>query len=359
MTPRWTVREYRPGDEAGINDLFLRVFGIRRSLAEWRWKFMEGPGKERSLIFLAHDGARIVGQYTVLFRRFLFGGREVLAAQPVDNMIDPAFRQGLGRARMQRALYRAIQNHPLQAVTAMGYGFPNHEAYRVGRKLLGYRDVGPVHVRLRSLTWARHIRRLAGGGWASRMGGRAHAWAHRHRLRLAFPAPPPPPGTAVRRLPSFDERFDRLWEAAAPSFGVLAVRDRRHLEWRYGSRPSGGCTILGLEKGRALLGYAVLANREGPDRFGLLADILCLPGQGLAESLILRALDQFLETGCDMAECWSPAGGRHEVLLQKYFPRSLPDPIPAVTRIYDDTLDLSLVSDLSRWHITMGDADGV
>jgi hypothetical protein len=355
--PRWEVRKYRPGDEAGINDLYERVFGTRRSLEEWRWKFLQGPLEKPSLIYLAHDGNRIVGQYAVLFSRFLFGGREVRAAQPVDNMIDPACRQGLGRSRMEQTLYREIGNDPLQEVTALGYGFPNREHYRVGKKLLEYRDLGPVHVRLRSLTVTRHLRRVLGHGRTVRALGRAHAGLHRRRLR--FRAQRLPTGIGVRRLPAFDDRFDRLWARASPPFGALAVRDRRALQWRYGSRPSTEYTILALEKGRDLLGYAVLARRQGAVKFGRLADILCLPGPDLVESLLLHALEDLLEEGCDMAECWSPENGPYEELLRRYFPRRLPEPVRAVTRVYDPTLDPSLGSDLSRWHLTLGDADGV
>jgi hypothetical protein len=353
---RWKVRKYRPGDEIGINDLYQRVFGTHRSLEEWRWKFREGPLEEPSLIYLALDGERVVGQYAVSFSRFFFGGRPVLAAQPVDNMIDPAYRKGLSRSRMQKALYGAIQADPLQAVTAFGYGFPNREAYRIGRKLLGYQDLGPVHVRLRSLTGARHVRRLLGEGRTSKTWGRAHARVHRQLLRLRAGLSP---GPEVRRLRAFDDRFDPLWERAVANFGVVAVRDRKVLEWRYCHRPSCTYTILALERGRQLLGYAVLSLRDGPVRFGRVADILCLPGGDLVERLLLGALDFFLQAGCDMAECWSPSGGIYRDLFRRYFPRRLLEPGRAVIKIYDETLDPSLVSDLAKWHVTMGDTDGV
>ena len=281
----------------------------------------------------------------------------MIGAQPVDNMIDPAYRQGLGRARLQRALYSTIQRDPLVPdVITFGYGFPNREAYRIGRKLLGYSDLGPVHVRLRSLTGARHVRRLLGDGRISRTCGRAHARCHRGFLRFRAG---PPPDAGVRCLQAFDDRFDGLWEQASAYFRVAAVRDRKFLEWRYGRRPSGDYTLLALERDKHLLGYTILALRDGPVRIGRVADILCLPGRGRAESLLVGALDFFLREGCDMAECWSPSGGIYHDLIRRYFPRRLPDPVPAVTKIYDDSLDQSLSSDLSRWHLTMGDADGV
>jgi len=354
--PGWKVRKYRPGDEDGINELYRRAFGAPRSPQEWRWKFQEAPAEPPSLIYLAVDGHRIVGQYAVLFFRFLAGGRPVLAAQPADNMIDPDWRRGLGRSRMQRALYRAIQEDPLRAVTAFGYGFPNREHYRIGRKFLEYRDLGPVEVRHRSLTWARHVRRLVGEGRPSRVWGRVEARVRGRLLRFGHP---PLNGVRVTRLERFDDRFDRLWDRVSGAFEVAAVRDRRFLQWRYGSRPACTYTILALERGPSLLGYAIVAVRAGPVRFGRVADILCLPGRGLAERLLLSALEFFLEAGCDLAECWSPSGGVYQEVFSRFFPRRIPEPVRAVWKRYDPGLEPSLFSCLSRWHVTLGDADGV
>jgi len=356
LSGSWQIRRYREGDEAGINDLFRRIFKVDRSLEEWRWKFRDEERQHLSLIHLAYDGKRIVGQYAALGARFKCGAGEVVAVQPVDNMIDPDSRQGLGKARMQRAMFQDGLAAGKAAGFAMAYGFPNREAYRVGKKVLGYRDLGSIEVRLRSLTWARHVRRLMGDGQVARIVGRIQAWIQRRWLRFHSPGLD---GATVRCTRDFDERLDHLWTEASRSFGVLAVRDRAYLRWRYGKRPGSHYTILLLERGGVLLGYTVLAMREGRVRIGCVVDIFSLPGEGIAEKLVLASLEHLLDERADLAESWSQAGGRYEEALRAYFPRRSPEPVHVVCQILDETLDERFVSDFSNWHLTMGDADGV
>ena len=355
MSANWELRLYREGDEAGINDLFRRVFGQDRSLEEWRWKFKEGP-LGLTLAQLACDGDHIVGQIAALATRFLCNGHEVLAIQMLDNMIDPDYRKGLHSARMQRALFREGEITARKIGTALLYGFPNRQAYRLGRKLFGYQEVGQIEVRARSLTWSRHVRRLMGNGITAKVVGKVHARIHRLAIRSLSSRLP---GTQVRRVHGFDERFDRLWVEASQAFGMIGVRDSRHLDWRYGKRPGVDYTTLALEKGDELLGYIVLACREANVRAGLIADLLTLPDESIAESLLATSLEHFLAQGLDMVECWSTPGGRYEEALQSYFPRRLPDPVLLAFGSWDKTIDEQIASDISRWHVTMGDSDGV
>ena len=354
--PGWEVRRYREGDETGINELFRRVFLRERSPEEWDWKFKAGPMGRLRFIHLACDRERIVGQMAGLPTKFLCHGRLVLAVQPVDNMLDPEYRGGLGKSRMQRALFQDGESAARESGVALGYGFPNPEAYRVGTRLLGYADLGAIAVRQRSLTWARHARKLTGNGWAAAGVGRIHSRVQRHALR---PRVPLPPGAAVRQAECFDARFDRLWEQASASFGMLAVRDRRFLNWRYRERPGARYTVLTLERADNLLGYAVLASRGGEVRTGFVADLLCLPGEGLAEPLLAASILHFLEQGLDLAECWSLPGGRYEEPIRRYFPRQLAEPVRAVIKIYEGAVDRQEAANISNWHITMGDSDGV
>jgi hypothetical protein len=76
----WNVRLYRPGDEAGINDLFNAVFERRRPLAAWHW-----PPRPNTVA--ADDAIRaadrtddtVVGAPPVVPRRLELGGRTPLA----------------------------------------------------------------------------------------------------------------------------------------------------------------------------------------------------------------------------------------------------------------------------------------
>ena len=240
--------------------------------------------------------------------------------------------------------------------TALLYGFPNREAYRLGRKLFGYQEVGPIDVLARSLTWARHVRRLVGDGGTARAVGKIHARIHRR----VIPAPSHGlQGAEVRKAHGFDARFDRFWAQAYKTFDMIAVRDRRQLEWRYAKKPGAGYTVLTLERGGDLLGYSVLAVRESSVRVGVIADLLTLPEEGIAEHLLASALEHFLDEGLDVAECWSIPGGRYEKAMQKYFPRRLAEPARLALGIWDEAVDDRVAWNITRWHITFGDSDGI
>jgi hypothetical protein len=82
----------------------------------------------------------------------------------------------------------------------------------------------------------------------------------------------------VRRLPEFDDRFDGLWRSmSAGSKRLRAVRTRAVLEWRFRAELRAGlAAILVAERGAALLGYAILARREGSDLGMALYEVLDL-----------------------------------------------------------------------------------
>ncbi len=356
VSSSWQIRPYQKGDEKAINDLFLRVFKVDRNLDDWLWKFKRRTPGHRPLICLGHDKKRIIGQYSALILNLKCGEREIAAAQAVDNMIDPEYRQGLGRARLQKAMFSHVVNTCYKKGIALGYGYPNREAYRVGTKILGYQDLGPIEVRLRSLTWARYLRRFIGSSPLTGFVGSAQAIMHRHWLHLQNSHLK---DLKVRRVHDFDKRVNNLWAKASGTFQVGTIRNYSYLTWRFVKRPGTSYTILQIEKKKELLGYIVLGIRKGQVPTGLIVDIFSLPGKKFAEKLLLSAFEFFLDSGVELVECWHHDGNPYTKAIKKYFPRKSPEPIRVVYQIYDETLDGSMVKDIRNWHIQMGDADGV
>jgi hypothetical protein len=71
----------------------------------------------------------------------------------------------------------------------------------------------------------------------------------------------------VRRLETFDDRFDFLWQRIrANSTRLRAVRTRAVLHWKFRSELNAGrAAILTAESGGELAGYIVLVRRQGSD----------------------------------------------------------------------------------------------
>lgn len=131
----YELREYRPGDEHEILRAFQCVFAAepeaRRSLAEWRWKFLENPDGWR--IWLALRGSEVVAQSAGLAHRALVAGAPETLSQTVDSMVLPEHRAGLKNPGL---FVRTVQEY----VRSYGgvrdlvfYGWPNRVAARIGR----------------------------------------------------------------------------------------------------------------------------------------------------------------------------------------------------------------------------------
>ncbi|MEN8164742.1 MAG: hypothetical protein ABFS37_11485 [Acidobacteriota bacterium] len=78
-----TVRPYSEGDEFAINDAFNRIFGCRRSIEEWVWKFSVDGAREATVA--AWDGEDLAAHNGGIPADFEVGGRRVASLQGVDT----------------------------------------------------------------------------------------------------------------------------------------------------------------------------------------------------------------------------------------------------------------------------------
>ncbi len=206
LTTRFEIGPYRPGDEAGICRLFKNVFGKEKSLEQWRWQFLENPAGTH--IFLARDvRGEVVGQFAGIPVRMKVGEAELVFAQMVDNMVDPDCRQGLKKPGLfASVVYRYVDHFGRVEHEALGFGLPNPQAYRIGRRLLGYSHIQDVFVQVKDLA-------------------------------AASEPPSIPAGVEIEVSGTPAADTDHLWEQARRRFPLIAVRDRRYFHWRYARCP--------------------------------------------------------------------------------------------------------------------------
>ena len=95
--------------------LFEKVFGHPLSDEEWHWKYVTGGGCGVGL----WHGDDLVAHYGGLPRRVLFQGREALACQVCDVMVDSRARRALAR---RGPLYQITANF---LETQIGHGLPH------------------------------------------------------------------------------------------------------------------------------------------------------------------------------------------------------------------------------------------
>ena len=192
-----------PAHHGSLLALFRRAFGAEMPAAEWHWNYPPASG----LSLLARREGAAVAHYGGQPRRLLAFGRPLTAVQISDIMVDPAERGALGRGGLFAHIATTFteQVTPPQGPHAFVFGFPSPRATRLG-ELLG------LYARLDTLQEAT---------WPARRGR--------------------PAGRALT-LHELAARADPLWQRQSEALAathLLGVRDRRWVESRYRSHPSG------------------------------------------------------------------------------------------------------------------------
>jgi hypothetical protein len=320
---RYEIGPYRPGEEASICRLFRKVFGKEKTLEHWRWEFLENPAGTH--IFLARDErGEVVGQFAGTPLRMKVDGEEHTFAMMVDNMVDPDCRQGLKKPGLFASIvYRYVEHFGRVEHEALGFGLPNPQAYRIGRRLLGYSHIQDTFVYVKDLALA--------------------------------PAPAPPPSdVTVAGAPEADH--DRLWRRASPRFPLAAIRDRRYLDWRYTCCPVATYHFVSARRGGELRAVLVLKPSYLEHDAASIVDFVW-PGD---DEEALRAILLHAESVARLARrpqirVMLPPYAAEVDVLQSLGYRVEPSGFVLVGRTYHPPLTLEWVS--RHWWYTLGDFD--
>ncbi|MFM7735140.1 MAG: GNAT family N-acetyltransferase [Alphaproteobacteria bacterium] len=327
-----TVREMRADDEAGILDLFRRVFAVERAPAHWRWKFLANPAGREVVVAVDRDG-RIVGQFASLPARGRIDGRPAPISQLLDHMVEPALRRHGVYAAMARAFH---ERHVAPSPGGAWYGFNLEEIHRIQRDLYDMTPLAPVEA------WSRPV---GTGAEAVRgVGARlADALVHVERVRRC------PAGT------------DDLWETARNGYGVAIDRDARYLDWRYADCPDVEYALLAARHRptRKLVGLLVVRPGWLHEPMAALVDWVVPPSAwaNAAWRSLLAAADRVArEAGLPVLRAWlPPTSPDRDALVRRGFARG---ESPFLTSAWDDGAPGRPVDALRRgWHYTMGDTD--
>jgi hypothetical protein len=318
------LRAYEAGDEDAINAAFNHVFGLDRSLDDWRWKFRAEP---RAIAVATVDG-EVVAHAAGLPARLQVGGRVSRVLQVVDTFSLAGHRRrpewrnlwvdvmslladGIGRAR---------------GVDLM-VGFPGVRALRQAVARCGYDAVPPQEVTV-----------------LSRAVGRSSTLSR----RLAFRAE-----LAGEREP----RLDALWSKAAPRFTATFVHDAAHAERRLSGRP-------GVDYHRFLIlprlsrrPAAFVAFRVSPE--ALYWVDLVWDGRSSGALELAAHLSALLaaQSGASCEEMWLTGDPEAQAVLARLGFTAAPEPrgIAMILRALNPGLDVESLD--GRFHLTTADAD--
>ncbi len=324
------IAPYQKGDEFRILETFERVFGKERKLASWHYRFLANPIGMHVMLAKGAVSGRVVAQFAGVPVRVSVRGEQHVFAQMVDSMSDPEYRRGLRKPGVfTRTVLAYVEKWGAAEKESLGFGLPNPNAYRIGKKTQGYAD-------LRDLVW---------------------------RAKPLDPSAPPEDLEAVPKLSiqtprAPGKRLEELWGKVKSEHEIWTIRDHLYLDWRYWKNPDVNYRYFVAVLANEVVGLAIGVDRFLGEKTFAIADLMVVAG----EDLVARHLVAACEEAAKQAECtkilgsFTPEGCREDLVLGRAGYALETSAWKWVGRIYaEKRLDWE---DLRRsWFLALGDSD--
>ncbi len=226
----------------------------RPSQERYKWLYEDGPAREW---VVRDDNSAAIGSMGMMGRSMSVFGELCQVGQPIDLNVDKRHRLGGPAMQLQRRLTEAVDAGRI----VLSYGLPNAQAEPVLRRV-GYQVQGTMGrwtkpLRVDNLLVERFknplLRKVAAsvvntGLWLTA--------AETRRRRRA--------GVRAEIVDHFDDRFDRLWEAARDKYAIIGERSSDYLRWRFANCPDVRYRTLCLcDDSDRLLAYLTYSQADG------------------------------------------------------------------------------------------------
>lgn len=358
MKQKWSIREYREGDEEGILELWKAVNPLRQYNREqwmkwWHWMYKENPAASGKIwIWLADDDSRIVGQYAVMPVVMKIAGKTIIGAQSLDTMTHPEYtRRGIFET-LTNKVYREAETEGIHIV----YGFPNKLSYPGFTKKLKWFDVATMQIMFKPLNWENTLKIRVKNKFLLKLFAIGAHLVSKGFVRTQ--SPPVVEGLTITQVFSFDDRINDFWGKVSNRYKIIVIRNRAYLNWRYGA-PNAKYIIYIAEGNKEIFGYLVLRclQREYT-KVGLIFDILA-QSEEVARYLLLEAVERCKREKMHLIQCNLIA----DKMLLKAFRKSGFLPLPFIKGsqfcAYSSSSDISkeFLKDPQNWLVQIGDSD--
>jgi GNAT superfamily N-acetyltransferase len=341
------IDRYRPDDRRQVEALYRRVFGpdaAEASRLRWEWQYRRNPhvsdGTPR--IWVAREGATVIGQYATMPVRLSIGGREIDASWGTDVMVAPERqRQGLGDQ-----LFRTWDR---ETGAALGLGLSESSARLFEN--LAWPNVGPVPCRVKPLS-RRALRRPTWPTGLNRfVSYLTLPWVRRVARMLPLEG-------EVQPIRTFDDSFTRLWERVRDRFAFAVRRDASYLNWKFIQAPHVRYVAAALMRDDRAAGYVVYRHTQEPrGRVTLLVDLLADPEDTSGILTLLRWVDREARAAdSDKIRTYVMHDGFRKLLRRSgYYP--VRSAMGCVAKVNAIDVPPGYYKQTDTWHVTLGDSD--
>jgi hypothetical protein len=340
------IREYRPGDEHGLVDLFERCSGRAISVAHWRWKMQGGnPGFDN--IWIATHLGRPVGQYAASPVVVWVHGERQPAAAVFDVMVDPAMRRAGVLTRM------AILAHDCwrKAGVHFAFGLPN-EQWGGRIQALGIKPLFSLRWLVRILRPESLLARHLGIDSLARL---ASAGALARRLLGGAAADP---SIELHELHEASDDLDIVAGKALRPDTVHPARGSAWVKQRYMNCPSADYHVLLATRGDRPVAYGVYSlSGSNPRRAAITEVTTAVNDQAAYAALVHEIERRCLDCGVDSIRILAAPGTHYYRRLRQY--GFLPRRAAFEFHYVSLRQDMQPLTHLDTWHFQGGDFDVV
>ncbi|MCG2722950.1 MAG: GNAT family N-acetyltransferase [Thermodesulfovibrionales bacterium] len=348
-------RKYRIGDEHGLTLLAKTVWGKDFSEDYWRWKFIENPAR-KNFANVAEWNGEIIGFAGYVPWQMTVMGTRVVAALYADLMVHPEWR----KKNIFFPLNRKSRNE-IRGEAAFHFGFSSEISFKIFRKRFKYMGFYPCKMQRFMNTislFKAGVKKMKSAKVRDVLSIVPRVFslvAVRSAGSKQFHS-----NVSIKRIESFDARFDGLWEKMNSSLGIATIRDSEYLNWRYTRNPANTYGILSAESEGQLVGFIVLrCERKEDITRGLIIDMLVEPyHEASITDLLLESLKYFQEQNARVVAAWTtPQNPLHAYLSRNGFSSAAAEKSHVFVDSLSPDLNTNYLCDINHWYFTMGDCD--
>jgi hypothetical protein len=313
------IRDYQPGDEKQILELFRLVFKKDMSTDFWSWRFANNPSR-KIMIKLMWDSTTLAGHYAVSPVNLIVNNENILTALSMTTMTHPDYGGRGIFSELAESLYNdEYKKNNLAAI----WGFPNTNSHYGFIKNLKWSDLEQIPS-FNLNTAAFKLADVAG----------------------------------INAVNGFSEKHYAAFLDLTKKYAVRVDRNPEYLEWRYNQNPANEYTVFECLSGQMAY-YAVakvFPSFSVKDKFEIdLLEIMFPPDVKLIHSLLSKMLEYFSNHDIIRINTWLPLNDHKHILLEKLgFATELPVTYSGV-RIMDPAQEI--LHDPRNWFYCMADSD--
>jgi len=350
LAQSFVVRRYKQGDEKGIVELMRLCFGradFDYWMKHWVWEYKESPlGKD---VWIVEHNGQIVATHSHIPVNLKVGKKIFKSCIGADSMTHPNFR----RRRLQRKIEDIAHDELVKAGIYFSYYFPGDVFHK--HRGVSY-EVCKIPVMMKILDTNEITRELVGNKFLAKV----LSFCLNPIISVFFRSKKNsiPEDLKITKIAQFDDRINDFWQNVSRYFGIIVVRNKEYLNWRYFQRPDSNFKVLLAEEDEKILGYIVFSSK---DEKGFIVDLLVYPHRlDVIQSLVLMAVEQLRKEKVHRTICRMLKNNPYYKVLRAngFIPLSPKYPF-GVTIYSPSNAPTEFVKNPNNWYLTFGDIDGI